>query len=75
MRLERPIALQVTVKQSDAASDTEIQGICKKALEEEGRLDVFFANVGCIHLLKRQVTLLTHPTLGWNQQSFTLQRY
>jgi hypothetical protein len=36
---------QVTTAQADCADDKAIQEICKKALQDEGRLDVFFANV------------------------------
>lgn len=36
---------QVTVDQLDAADEAAISGLCKQALREEGRLDVFFANV------------------------------
>lgn len=37
--------LQVTTIQADAADEAAISGVCKQALQEEGRLDVFFANV------------------------------
>lgn len=37
--------VKVTVLQADAADEKAIAGICKQALDEEGRLDVFFANV------------------------------
>ena len=30
---------------ADAADEAAISGVCKQALDEEGRLDVFFANV------------------------------
>ena len=36
---------QVTTQQADAADETAISGVCELALREEGRLDVFFANV------------------------------
>jgi len=36
---------QVTTVQGDAADEPTISGICERALKEEGRLDVFFANV------------------------------
>lgn len=36
---------QVTTIQADAADEAAISGVCKQALQEEGRLDVFFANV------------------------------
>ncbi|THH19947.1 hypothetical protein EW146_g1319 [Bondarzewia mesenterica] len=38
--------LTVTVMQADAADEAAILGVCKQALQEEGRLDVFFANAG-----------------------------
>jgi hypothetical protein len=31
--------------QGDAADATLISGVCERALKEEGKLDVFFANV------------------------------
>ncbi|KAG9050227.1 hypothetical protein FS837_006899 [Tulasnella sp. UAMH 9824] len=37
---------KVTVIQGDAADDATIASLCKKTIEEEGRLDVFFANAG-----------------------------
>ena len=36
---------QVTTQQADAADETAISGVCELVLREEGRLDVFFANV------------------------------
>ncbi|KZS98581.1 NAD(P)-binding protein [Sistotremastrum niveocremeum HHB9708] len=38
----------VTVKQADAASESAISDVCKQAMQEEGRLDVFFANAGIV---------------------------
>ncbi|KAL6308138.1 hypothetical protein BKA93DRAFT_765598 [Sparassis latifolia] len=38
--------VKVTVIQVDAADEAAISGVCKQALREEGRLDVFFANAG-----------------------------
>lgn len=38
--------MQVTTLQADAANEQAIAGLCKQALQEEGRLDVFFANAG-----------------------------
>jgi len=38
--------LQVTTMKADAADEPAIKGVCEQALHEEGRLDVFFANVG-----------------------------
>ncbi|KAI0829733.1 NAD-P-binding protein [Trametes gibbosa] len=38
--------VKVTVTQADAADEAAIANICKQALQDEGRLDVFFANAG-----------------------------
>ncbi|KAF8530492.1 sex determination protein tasselseed-2 [Hysterangium stoloniferum] len=38
--------VKTTVVQGDAADEATISGLCKRALQEEGRLDVFFANAG-----------------------------
>ncbi|KAI0320901.1 sex determination protein tasselseed-2 [Amylostereum chailletii] len=38
--------VKVTVQQADAADEVAIKGVCQQALDEEGRLDVFFANAG-----------------------------
>ena len=35
----------MTTFQADASDEDTIAGVCKQALQEEGRLDVFFANV------------------------------
>jgi NAD(P)-dependent dehydrogenase (short-subunit alcohol dehydrogenase family) len=43
---------QVTTIQADAADEAAISGVCKQALNEEGKLDVFFANVGHVELLR-----------------------
>lgn len=37
--------VKVTTIQADAADEKAISGVCAQALQEEGRLDVFFANV------------------------------
>ncbi|TFL01514.1 hypothetical protein BDV98DRAFT_529211 [Pterulicium gracile] len=37
---------KVTTLQGDAADEPTISGVCERALKEEGRLDVFFANAG-----------------------------
>ncbi len=37
--------VKATTLQADASDEAAISGICNQALEEEGRLDVFFANV------------------------------
>ena len=36
---------QVTIIQADAADDKAISDVCQQAIREEGRLDIFFANV------------------------------
>lgn len=36
---------KVTTIQADAADENAIASVCKLAIDEEGRLDVFFANV------------------------------
>lgn len=38
--------VKVTVIQADAADDAAITAVCDRAIKEEGRLDVFFANAG-----------------------------
>ncbi|EJF65174.1 NAD(P)-binding protein [Dichomitus squalens LYAD-421 SS1] len=38
--------VKVTVQQADAADEAAVAGLCKQALHDEGRLDVFFANAG-----------------------------
>ncbi|KAI0074372.1 NAD(P)-binding protein [Panus rudis PR-1116 ss-1] len=38
--------VKVTVIHADAADEKAISGVCKQAWQEEGRLDVFFANAG-----------------------------
>jgi len=38
--------VKATIIQADAADDIAISGVCKQALSEEGRLDIFFANAG-----------------------------
>ncbi|CAK5281586.1 unnamed protein product [Mycena citricolor] len=38
--------VKVTTLQGDAADEAAIEGLCQRALKEEGRLDVFFANAG-----------------------------
>jgi len=37
--------LKVTTLQADAADETAISSVCEQAIKDEGRLDVFFANV------------------------------
>jgi NAD(P)-dependent dehydrogenase (short-subunit alcohol dehydrogenase family) len=38
--------VKVTTIEADAADEKAIKGVCDQALQEEGRLDVFFANAG-----------------------------
>ncbi|KAK7692944.1 hypothetical protein QCA50_004585 [Cerrena zonata] len=38
--------VKVTTLQGDASDENAIASLCKRALQEEGRLDVFFANAG-----------------------------
>ncbi|KIJ51436.1 hypothetical protein M422DRAFT_158636 [Sphaerobolus stellatus SS14] len=38
--------VKATVIQGDAADEELVKGVCKRATDEEGRLDVFFANAG-----------------------------
>ena len=54
---------QVTPVEADAADETAIAKICKQALQDEGQLDVFFANV-CVRL-DRQALLNNHIPTGW----------
>lgn len=42
---EKYTGVKVTTTQADAADEDAISAVCRRALEEEGRLDVFFANV------------------------------
>lgn len=41
--------VKVTTIQADAADENAIASVCKLAIDEEGRLDVFFANAGIIN--------------------------
>ncbi|KAI0266826.1 sex determination protein tasselseed-2 [Gloeopeniophorella convolvens] len=43
---ERYPDVKATVIQADAADDKAVSDICQRALAEEGKLDVFFANAG-----------------------------
>ncbi|KAI0743731.1 NAD-P-binding protein [Daedaleopsis nitida] len=38
--------VKVTTQQADAADEDAISSLCRQAIQEEGRLDVFFANAG-----------------------------
>lgn len=58
--------VQVTTFQGDAADEAIISGICKQAMQEEGRLDVFFANV-CVVLWPCKVSVESDVMLeGWS---------
>jgi hypothetical protein len=49
---------KATVIQGDAADEATISGLCKRALQEEGRLDVFFANVlSSVHIYCLMLTV------------------
>ncbi|KAG6334942.1 hypothetical protein ID866_4140 [Astraeus odoratus] len=41
--------VKTTVIQADAADEAAIAAVCKRAIDEEGRLDVFFANAGIVN--------------------------
>lgn len=38
------------MQQGDASDEATIEGLVKRAMQEEGRLDVFYANVRTAHL-------------------------
>lgn len=48
------------MQQADAADEVAVKGICEQATKEEGRLDVFFANV--CRIVAPGVTVNEHPT-------------
>jgi hypothetical protein len=60
---------QVTVIQADAADDKAILDVCSQALREEGRLDIFFANVRAhcspVFPIKHNIYFLLLPRLAW----------
>lgn len=56
--------VKVTVIQADAADEKAIAGVCKQALDEEGRLDVFFANVRTISVTDDQRKLISIQQAG-----------
>lgn len=64
-------AIQVTTLQADAADDAAIAAVCKQAVDEEGQLDVFFANV--CSLLPRLHT--TDKSLGWSSDDLGPARH
>ena len=47
-------SIQVTTEQADAADEDAIVAVCKQAIQEEGRLDVFFANVRSSELVSAE---------------------
>jgi len=55
---------KVTTTQADAADETAISGVCDQALREEGRLDVFFANVRKIRACPVLSTLMSISQAG-----------
>ena len=50
----------MTTIQADAADDAAIAAVCRRAIDEEGQLDVFFANV-CPFLQKFVFLMLHRP--------------
>lgn len=38
------VSTQVTIVKGDASDDGVVSSLCQKALDEEGRLDVYYAN-------------------------------
>lgn len=48
--------VKVTTLQADAADEAAISSVCRLALQEEGRLDVFFANAGIVSNLPLEVS-------------------
>jgi len=42
--------VKVTTVQADAADEAAIEAICRRAVKEQGKLDIFFANAGKGHL-------------------------
>jgi len=48
--------VKATTLQGDAADEALISGVCARALKEEGRLDVFFANAGIASLAPLEST-------------------
>ena len=65
--------VKVTITQADAADEDAISKVCKQALDEGGRLDVFFANVpyeiACHHF-----RLITMNIVGRSCYHRTLKR-
>jgi NAD(P)-dependent dehydrogenase (short-subunit alcohol dehydrogenase family) len=48
--------VKITTLQADAADDAAVAAVCKRAIEEEGQLDVFFANAGMASIIGLQST-------------------
>lgn len=55
---------QVTVIQADASDDKAISDVCQQALREQGRLDIFFANVSAHSTFPRHVKGFLYS--GWS---------
>ncbi|TEB38355.1 3-oxoacyl-reductase [Coprinellus micaceus] len=53
-------AVKVTTLQADAADEAAISGVCERAIREEGRLDVFFANAGIVLVNTIESTTVTN---------------
>lgn len=47
----------MTTVQADASDEAAIKGLCDRAIQEEGQLDVFFANVRGVELSIRRTFL------------------
>jgi hypothetical protein len=67
--------VKVSTIHADAADDAAISGVCEQALKEEGRLDVFFANVrrsqasiARNYILCYVSRLVFHSNNHWKQQ-------
>jgi hypothetical protein len=57
--------VKVSTIHADAADDAAISGVCEQALKEEGRLDVFFANVRRSQLHQLHAITYCAMYLGW----------
>ena len=49
----------MTVVQADASDENAIRTLCQRAVDENGRLDVYFANVSAHHPYSHRMTSLT----------------
>ena len=57
---------QITFVRVDACDEDAIQSACEAAVQEEGRLDVFFANVRARVSHPLSVAIITSlPAVGW----------